>query len=138
MFVIFNSSKEFIGYSPDIQPNPTIFTREIPENQRDLLRWKWVGDYDSGRMVENVLDIHKVTEGEDTEEKLVFEEMARRYPLGIQLTYLIKQIYQISKHQPTTIQDPHFMDMAEYILPAIEKRDKRIKYRKSYGEPQRS
>jgi hypothetical protein len=128
MYVIFNDSKEFVGYSPD--QIPQMLSKEIPAEFKNLLEYKWVGNYEDGKMIPSIPNILEPDDQELAEERKTFELMSQRYPLGVQLTYIIQQLYDLVKNEDVKIQNPYFMDMAEFILPAIEKRDKRLKYKK--------
>lgn len=59
MYILFNRYHEVVGYSPDIPdtPNLNIFKVKIPEDQRDLTKWKWQGDMLTGKMVK--IDVEK-------------------------------------------------------------------------------
>jgi hypothetical protein len=58
MFALFNSKKEFIGFSGDMpdHPNSNIFKIKINEDKRDLTKWRWIGDFFNGKMI-NIKDL---------------------------------------------------------------------------------
>lgn len=129
MFVLFNTNKEFIGYSPDIPDSSSILKKKISEDQSDIMRWKWVGTYDNGQM-EMITDGYPIEEIEI--EKKVFEYINKKYPLEVQLCNIIKQLNNIIQ-KDDSLQDDDFSDMAQYILNALEKREKRINYYRNYA-----
>jgi len=53
MFALFNKERKFIGYSEDIPDLPTlnIFKLKLPENQKDITKWRWEGNFPDGKMV---------------------------------------------------------------------------------------
>lgn len=124
MFVLFNKDKNFIGYSPDIPPQVDILKIEIPEDKKNLNKWKWVGNFDSGKMV----SIFEEGYPEDiiAEEKKLFENICKKYPLGVQLSNIIKQVKIIA--EKLDVIDDNFLDMSDQILRAIDLQDKRLKY----------
>jgi hypothetical protein len=128
MLVLFNKDKQFVGFSPDLPPEAleNLYTKNIPETQTDFTKWRWEGDYDSGRMVSIVEDGYPIEELDL--EKRLFEEIDQKYPLGVQLVNIIRQLKLISKGKET---DYRFEDMSDMILDAVEKYDSRIKYYES-------
>ena len=128
MFAIFNENKKFVGFSPDIQENPKILSKPIPEEQSDIRFWTWEGDFDTGKMVR--LGIGYPIEEIELEEQL-FKYIQEKYPLTIQLINIIKQIRKLVEHDKN-IQDYEFMDMSDSILNAVEIQMKRINYYKNY------
>jgi hypothetical protein len=126
MYVLFNKDNKFIGYSPDISPQANILKKEIPSSQQDLNVWKWVGDYHTGKMV-SIFE-ENFNQEELEEEKKAFANINEKYPIGVQLANIIRQIKKIADSLPISTQDDRFMDMAEIILNTLDKHDKRIKY----------
>lgn len=124
MFALFNLDKKFIGYSPETIPGDHILTKQIPPDQQDLNLWKWSGDFSNGKMV-SVFE-QDYPEEEFEEEKKRFKELNESYPLGIQLTNIIRQLKKIA--DKFDVQDDRFMDMAEKVLYVMDKQDERIKY----------
>jgi hypothetical protein len=128
MFALFNSEKKFIGFSPDILDNDKVLKIRIPDEQSDIRLWRWEGDYDTGKMV--YCDVGYPIEEEELEKKL-FDYIANKYPISIQLINIIRQLTKIAKNDPN-IQDYEFMDMSDCILNAIDKQIKRINYYRNY------
>jgi hypothetical protein len=130
MFVLFNKNKVFVGYSPDIPENSDLLKIEIPESQSDISIWKWEGDYDNGRMV-------PLSNGYPVEEieleRELFEYIDKKYPLPVQMTNIIRQISKILKNHPN-LEDDEFVDMSHYVLNAVDKANKRIKYFRSNSQ----
>jgi len=129
MFVLFNKNKEFVGYSPDIPDNPSLLKKEIPKDKSNINIWKWEGDYDTGKMIyiENGYPIEEI----ELENEL-FDFIDKHYPIGIQIINILKQIKKIIEYKPE-IQDENFLDMADCVLNAMDKYNKRIKYHKTYS-----
>jgi hypothetical protein len=123
MFALFNENKQFVGYSPDIPPTSTLLKKEIPNDQTDFTVWSWVGDYDSGRMM-SISEQGYPQEEIDLEYEL-FEEINLKYPLGMQLIYIIKQL---QKTTPIEKMDKDFALMAQTMQLAVEKYQQKIKY----------
>lgn len=128
MFALFNKDKNFIGYSDDIPDNSLIIKKEIPKEFSDIRIWKWEGNYDDGKMVP--IDIGYPIEEIQLENEL-FTFINENYPLQTQLLNIIKQLKKITNSNQD-IQDDSFSDMADYILNAVEKYNKRINYYKNY------
>lgn len=128
MLVLFNKNKQFIGLSPDIPKEAlsNFYTKQIPDHQGDITKWRWEGDYDSGKMVSIAEDGYPIEELEL--EKQLFKEINLKYPLGVQLVNIIRQLKILSANSE---QDYRFSDMADVILSAVEKHDNRIKYYKA-------
>jgi hypothetical protein len=130
MFALFNKNKIFIGYSPDIPENSDLLKIEIPESKSNITIWKWDGDYDNGKMV-------PISTGYPMEEieleRELFDYIDKRYPLGVQLANIIKQISKILKKYPD-LEDDEFVDMSHYVLNAVDKTNKRIKYFKNHSQ----
>jgi hypothetical protein len=135
MFALFNSDLKFIGYSPDMPAQPHILKKEIPSHQRDLNVWKWQGDFNSGKMVS--LFEEDVQDEEVEAEKRMIGDINAKYPLGVQMINIIRQLKLLADQNNS--QDERFMDMAEEILNAMDKHDKRLKYvlarKKLYTQP---
>ena len=53
MFVLFDKNKNFIGYSEDIPDLPTlnVLKLKIPEEKKDISKWRWEGNLLNGKMV---------------------------------------------------------------------------------------
>lgn len=130
MFVLFNKNKAFVGYSPDIPENSDLLKIKIPESQSDITVWKWEGDFDNGKMVP-LISGYPVEEIEL--ERELFEYIDKRYPLAIQMTNIIRQISKILRKYPD-LEDDEFVDMSHYILNAVDKTNKRIKYFKNNSQ----
>ena len=126
MYALFNQNKQFIGYSLDIPPTSTLLKKEIPEEQTDFSVWSWIGDYDNGRMV-SIAENGYPQEEIDLEQQL-FEEIYLKYPLGMQLIYIIKQL---GKTTPSEKMDKDFAIMAQTIQLAVDKYQQKLKYLKS-------
>jgi hypothetical protein len=128
MLVLFNKDKQFIGFSPDLPQEAleNFYTKEVPESQADFTKWRWDGDYESGRMVSIVEDGYPIEELEL--ERQLFEKIDQKYPLGVQLVNIIRQLKLLSNEGEA---DYRFTDMADTILDAVEKHDSRIKYYQS-------
>jgi len=129
MFVLFNKEGTFIGYSPDIPENTELLKKEIPNSQSDITMWRWDGDYQTGRMIP--LDIGYPVEEMELEREL-FEYIDKKYPLAVQMRNIIKQIKMLVKNN-LNLQDDDFMDMSDYIINAVDKHDKRVKYYRNYA-----
>ena len=124
MFVLFNKDKNFIGYSPDSPPQVDILKIEIPEDKKNLNEWKWSGNFDNGKMV-SIFE-EGFPEENINEEKKLFDDITKKYPLGIQLANIIRQVKMIA--EKLEIVDDNFLDMSDQILRAIDLQDKRLKY----------
>jgi len=124
MFALFNTNLNFIGYSPDIQDQPHILKKEIPEHQRDLNVWKWEGNYTDGKMV-SIFE-EGIPQEELEEQKRMFNDLNSKYPTGVQLVNIIRQLKKIAEQ--SELQDDRFMDMAENVLNVMDKHDKHLKY----------
>jgi hypothetical protein len=126
MYALFNENKQFVGYSPDIPPSSTLLKKEIPKDQTDFSIWSWVGDYDNGRMV-SIAENGYPQEEIDLEQQL-FEEIYLKYPLGMQLIHIIKQL---EKTTPIEKMDKDFALMAQTIQLAVDKYQQKLKYLKA-------
>jgi hypothetical protein len=130
MFVLFNKDKKFVGYSPDDIPEGSgLLKKEIPKEQSDIRLWVWSGSYYDGKMVP--IDIGYPIEEIELEKQL-FSYIKEKYPLHIQINNIIKQLRFIIRENDL-LQDEEFMDMADSILNAVDKHDKRVNYYKNYG-----
>lgn len=124
MYAVFKNNK-FVSYSESKEGlEETHQLKEIPDNQRNLKLWRWVGDYDNGKMVHRYE--HEYPELELEAEKQLFEIIEKSYPPGVQLTLVIKQLYKLSSH--LNILNEEFSEMAEIVLTAVEKQAKRLKF----------
>lgn len=127
MYALFNKQKVFIGFSQDI-PHESILRKEIPKERSDIRRWRWEGDYDTGRMV-------PMEEGYPVEEieleKMLFKYIEERYPLKTQIINIINQLRLIVEKEDS-LQDDSFMDMSDCIKNALDKHNKRINYYKQH------
>jgi hypothetical protein len=129
MFALFNSNnKEFIGYSPNVPESADLLKIEISKDKSDITKWKWEGNYDNGKMVS--LDIGYPLEEIEIEKK-IFEYIEKNFPLNIQLINIIKQLKKIVEMNDN-LQEDSFMDMANLIICALDKKESRIKYYKNY------
>lgn len=124
MYALFNKDKIFIGYSPDIPPQTDILKKEIPDLKKDLRTWKWVGDYDNGKMISIFEEGY--SEEDLEKEKELFSKVNSKYPINVQLINIIRQLKIISEGLLKS--DDVFLDMADEILNAVELQEKRIKY----------
>lgn len=129
MYALFNSDKQFIGYSPDIPSDVDILKKEISVEHMDFTKWKWEGDYDTGQMIPlssgpNVEELHLNME--------FFKQITRRYSLGDQLFNIIRQLKKIVD-QNQDIRHDEFYDMADFMLNAMDKYQEAINYHKSYS-----
>jgi hypothetical protein len=122
MFALFNLNKQFIGLAPDIPSTAKLLKKEIPKEQSDPKIWRWEGDYDNGKMIKILSD--EQIEEFDLEEQL-FEEIYIKYPPGIQLINIIKQLHKIT---PIDNMDKDFALMAQSVFSAVENYEKRFKY----------
>lgn len=130
MFALFNVEKQFIGYSPDIPENTNILKKEIPEEQSDVILWRWEGDYDNGRMVH--VDIGYPIEEIELERQLL-EYIAKEYPINVQILNIMKQLRKIIQNNDE-LQDDEFMDMSDCIVSAVDKYTKRVNYYRNYAK----
>ena len=89
MFALFNKNKQFIGYSPDIPDNTPILKKKINEEFSDPLKWKWVGDYDTGKMV----SVDK-SDDEIKDDDFLFE-VSNKYNLNEKFNIIIRQLEKI-------------------------------------------
>lgn len=128
MFALFNLNKQFIGLSPDVPSSAQVLKKEIPIEQSDPRIWKWEGDYDNGKMIKIFSD--ERIEEFDLEGQL-FEEIDLKYPLGIQLINITKQLHRIT---PIENMDRDFALMAQTILAAVEKYKQKLKYLESLNK----
>lgn len=122
MYAIFNASGNFIGYTPDKIPGVTL--KEIPEHQRDLTQWKWVGGSEEGYMVSIY---EKNYPSEDLSRELeLFKIIEKNYPLDVQLTLIIHQLDILASRMGLV--HNQFKEMADIILEAVEKKNNRLNY----------
>lgn len=128
MFVLFNKNKNFIGYSNDIPDNSCILKKEIPPETSDILLWRWEGDYDNGKMISNGMG-YPIEEIEL--EKNFLNTINKKYPIETQVLNIIKQLKKIVQNNQNIIDDD-FIDMADCIINAEDKYNKRINYYKNY------
>jgi hypothetical protein len=126
MIALFNKEKTFIGYGDNIPPNSKILKKDIDPEKTDLGKWKWEGDYDSGKMVpiKNLYPIEELNL-----EKELFEYINKNYPIEKQIYNLIKQINIILENNNELL-DEEYSDMSDYITSAFEKYENRVKYHK--------
>jgi hypothetical protein len=129
MFALFNTEKQFIGYSPDIPENSNILKKDIPEEQSDITLWRWEGDYDNGRMIS--INIGYPIEEIELERQL-FEYIGKEYPINVQILKIIKQLKRIVQDNDR-LQDDEFMDMSDCIISAVDKYTKRVNYYRNYA-----
>jgi hypothetical protein len=128
MFALFNKDKNFIGYSNDIPDNSCILKKEIPPETSDMLLWRWEGDYDNGKMISIGMG-YPIEEIEL--EKKFFNDINKKYPIETQFLNIIKQLKKIVQHNQDMIDDD-FIDMADCIINAEDKYNKRINYYRNY------
>jgi len=126
MFALFSLQKNFIGYSDDIPEhiNSTILKKEIPEDKRDLTKWRWDGDYDTGNMVSLIEKPYVITEKELQES--LFKTIYEKYPIDLQLLNVIKQLYLLSHKSCNLL--PEFNEMAKIIIHAVDLYEKQRKF----------
>ena len=101
MYAIFNTiSKEFIGFSPsEAITTGNILYKDVGKVV-DIGLYMWKGDYETGALVPKtsvnaVIDEYKL-------EKKLFEKIARKYPLMVQLKIIIDQLDEIIKEEDQT------------------------------------
>ena len=125
MFALFNLNKSFIGYSDDIPEHlsKAFLKKEIPEDKRDLNKWRWDGDFD-GQMVSLEEKPYVVTQKElqDTLFKTIYEE----YPIDLQIVNIIKQLYLATYKTGSLL--PEFDKMAKTIINAVDLYEKQCKF----------
>lgn len=120
MFALFNKNKKFIGYSPDIPDNAPLLKRKINDEQSNTLKWKWVGDYDTGRMV----SVDK-SDSEIEEDDFLFE-VSNKYNLNAKFDIIIKQLQKIlEKNQD--LKTPEFDQMSSDLSKAFDIWQKKYK-----------
>lgn len=129
MFVLFNESKQFIGYTPDDIPSPTILKKQIPLEQRDLRLWKWMGDYDTGKMI-SIYDLSEdYSYKESLEDQMLLGYFQKTYTQDKINHLIIKQLYKIATDN-VHLASEDFLEMAEKWLLIIDKQNTRLKYLK--------
>ena len=125
MFALFNLNKTFVGYSEDIPEhlNKSFIKKEIPEDKRDLTKWRWDGDLD-GQMVSLNEKPYTITEKEITES--LFKTIYKDYPIDLQIVNIIKQLYVLSYKSSSLL--PDFEQMAKTIIHAVDLYEKQRKF----------
>jgi len=129
MYCIFNKqTKKLIGYCDkstfEAAKNQYLFY-EIPPEKRNLLAYKWEGDYESGSMVPLVGDTYDVSEYE--EEKKLVEKLETLYPFYTQMYILGKQLYHFIELKESGLL-PEFKDWFESTSKLLQHYEKRKKY----------
>lgn len=115
MFAVFDKNKTFISFSDQNFGGDFLF-REIPEEQSNLLKWRWDGDYDNGSMVfldESFYD-----------DSLSVDGFKNKYPLPALFSILFKQLFLISEKTSTT--DYLFQELVKDFLNTFESEDSYI------------
>jgi hypothetical protein len=118
MLALFNHNKQLIGYAPNIQEESNFqgLYKEIPLEFSNLSEWHWEGDFDNGEMISN----RKIIELDN--EAKALKEIIERYPLGIQITNIIRQLHLISKN--VNLFDNRFKEMSTDVLDILSKYNK--------------
>jgi hypothetical protein len=125
MFALFNLNKSFIGYSDNIPEhlNKGFLKIEIPEDQRDLTKWRWDGDFD-GKMVDLTEKPYVITEKELQDN--LFKSIYSDYPIDLQVVNIIKQLYLLAYKSSSLL--PEFDKMANSIIHAVDLYEKQRKF----------
>jgi hypothetical protein len=118
MLALFNKNKQLIGYAPNISEDNSFqgYHKEIPLEFSNLKEWHWEGDFDNGKMVSN----RKIIELDN--EAKALKEIIEKYPLGIQITNIIRQLHLISKNANLFNND--FKEMSTDVLDILSKYNK--------------
>lgn len=118
MLALFNQNKQLIGYAPVIPEGSNFqgYHREIPLEFSNLSEWHWEGNFDNGKMVSNRKSIEL-----DGETKAL-KEIIEKYPLGIQITNIIKQLHLLSKN--ANLFNSDFKEMSTDVLDILSKYNK--------------
>lgn len=90
MYAVFDENKNFISYADEKFDGSFLF-KEINYTKEDLFHWRWVGDYDTGKMVP--------LNEQPYEEPTTEEFFQRKYPLPLLLSLLLKQVYILADNQ---------------------------------------
>lgn len=112
MFAIFDQNKNFISYS-DEKFDDRFLSREIPQEQSNLLEWRWDGNYDTGKMVK--IDSLPYNDPQNP------EFFNKKYPLPLFFSLLLKQIYLLAKKQ--NLLDVSFETMVKDFILCNETED---------------
>lgn len=112
LFAVFDQNKNFISFSNENFGGGFLF-KEIPQDQSDLLKWRWEGNYDNGGMVS--------LENSSYEEDLSTEGFKNKYPLPILFSILMKQIFILSEKLSVT--DYSFQTLVKDFLNTFENTD---------------
>jgi hypothetical protein len=128
MLALFNKNKNLIGYGEDIPENPNlkIYKKEIPEDKKDLTKWRWVGDFDTGQMVSIKNNPFQLSY--EQERDFIFNKIYNNYPIDTQLIILMKQVRTLCEN--TSLLTDEFKNMSDLIFKAVDihnKADKSIK-----------
>jgi hypothetical protein len=111
MYVVFDENKNFISYSDSIfQTQVNLFFKEIPPDKSDLLKWRWDGDYDTGKMV--LISENGYPENYNQN---LFEN---KYPFSVFMSIVLKQIFLISEKLNST--DISFKQMIKEYMQSFE------------------
>jgi hypothetical protein len=126
MYALFNTDKQFVGYSQGIVESPSIHCVIIPSDKSDLTKWYWKGDMDTGRMVSFTLEGYP--EEELILEEKLFKKMEEKFPLHVQTELIIKQLCHTAKITNSLLEE--YEEMADLVSLALEKLAKRQAFAK--------
>ena len=117
MILIFRKDKQFIGLANNLPDTAkaNFLTKEVSEEYADASKWRWVGDYDTGKFISTEAEKIPSISTEELE-ALVFSKIDKKYPLATIINILIKQIRHISNGKEKT----SFKNMADILLQAEE------------------
>ena len=109
MFAVFDQNKKFLSFSNEKFEGNFLF-KLIPEEQSNLLEWRWEGNYDDGKMVKLSDDFYN--------EALSHEAFKNKYPLPLLLSILLKQLYILSEKLELT--DYQFHELLKDFIYTFE------------------
>jgi hypothetical protein len=126
MFALFNKQKKFIGYSADIPDIESILKVKISDEHTDFTKWKWHGEYDTGRMVS--LSENPIVFEEIDLKASLFSKIKKEYPLDVQNVIMIKQIKKLCDYFDSNMKNDDFKEMSDTLLKAVELHEKDTKF----------
>jgi len=115
MFAVFNQNKNFISFSNEKFDGNFLF-KEIPDDQSNLLEWRWEGNYDDGYMVKLSENFY--------EEELSENAFKNKYPLPLMLSVLFRQMFIMS--EKLNITDYQFNELVKDFLNTFENEEEYI------------
>jgi len=115
MFAVFNQNKNFISFSNEKFDGNFLF-KEIPDDQSNLLEWRWEGNYDDGHMVKLSENFY--------EEELSENAFKNKYPLPLMLSVLFRQMFIMS--EKLNITDYQFNELVKDFLNTFENEEEYI------------